>query len=623
MLLNSAKKYILFKELGDTTQAIFAKYIFDQTEGENERYTTNNSCLFTLDNILAIRCKLLEVPCCAKDHSKDDQSNEKHRRFLFFRPIEDINDVIRTRNILHINETIKHNESVKYAINHVLNSGFYIGTTKLENTSITEYIKSYFESIKDTINFVNVFLNTLLRDESQKTPPTPEENIRTLLAQLRANDLFKVKRSRNSIFYQLITTVRNLFLDGDNIENLIVRTNTSNHFFKDILLGPSLDVIKNFNIKLGELTQNRKTIYDQISYLKNPSNDIVNIINLNQNTSGKTGGWQITKKSTSKPTPMSIRSYSTNPKRNINIKRRPETSKMMSEGRRPGDIKGGTLSENQFKEKFKNDGGVIDTDASEQNPDTYCYYDANTLDFLWVLFNNLIINKKMSDEYYKSSDNIENHLNYIEDFAFFMYPYFRFLGEVTFDISKLQYFHDNYYIVDNPPTFTNFIRDYVTTVIIPREIELVNKNQIVLSSNQHVFLKNFGLNNQHIMYINTRMNTYLLDPTPELPPELVDFSPDFRSSRPQSSVYSEYEETASLPERKRVKTIKESPLNRSLSSELRTPSSRLIRKLSRKTATRKKRNLGVSRRLTARSKKGRTAKKSNYNQGFVFGNITF
>lgn len=232
----------------------------------------------------------------------------------------------------------------------------------------------------------------------------------------------------------------------------------------------------------------------------------------------------------------------------------------------------------------------------------------------------------MSDEYYKSSDNIENHLNYIEDFAFFMYPYFRFLGEVTFDISKLQYFHDNYYIVDNPPKFTYFIRDYVTTVIIPREIELVNKNQIVLSSNQHVFLKNFGLNNEHIMYINTRMNTYLLDPPPELPPELVDFSPDFRSSRPQSSVYSEYEETASLPERKRVKMSKQSPLNRSLSSELRPPASRLIRKLSRKTATKKKRNLGVSRRLTARSKKGRTAKtakKSNYNPSFIFGNITF
>ena len=135
-------------------------------------------------------------------------------------------------------------------------------------------------------------------------------------------------------------------------------------------------------------------------------------------------------------------------------------------------------------------------DGSENEDEKY-YYDPDTLDILWLLYENLEnLNIPINTD--------EARLDYIEDFVFFMYPYFIFLGEASFNIGVLQIFHDRYYIIDNP-LFGKIIDYYVKKVIIPRENPREQISTVVLSSNQRVFLDEFGLNNSHITSVETRM----------------------------------------------------------------------------------------------------------------------
>lgn len=486
-----AKKYILCKELGDTTQATFAKYLFDQPGGSG--YTASNSCLFTLDTVLAVRCKLLEVPCCAKDYGKGDASSEeKYRRLLFFRPIGDPAEITRTRNILAINETIKHNNASKFAIANILNEGFYIGTELLNRNSINNYIQDYLYSIQDTIDYANEILTKMINNTDMVA--RPEEEIRQIVAYLRANDLFKVKRKGTVVSYQLIATVRNLFLsDSSEIyntnitRNLAVRQNRSANVFQGSIMGPSLDVIANFRDKI--VAKGGKTIHDHISFLKSPPKDITDRIQAAISPSPVVGGWQIKG-------------------RRINTVSTKSVPKSVPKSAPKSTKKGGSMEIDKFKQQY----GYMETRGKTTYFDFD--YDPDTLDLLWLLFKNLRTDSKIMRAYYTSNMVDENRTNYMEDFAFFMYPYFRYLGEACFDIKGLQWFHDTYYVMDDAPMFENVIRGYVARIMIPRSSQM-NENDI-LASNQDKFLKKFKT--ASISYMSPTKSTKMdiEDSVPEL-----------------------------------------------------------------------------------------------------------
>lgn len=454
-----AKKYILCKELGDTTQATFAKYLYDQV---GTGYMATNSCLFTLDTVLALRCKLLEIPCCAKDYGKggSESGDEKFRRLLFYRPISDPAEITRTRNSLAITETIKHNSATKFAIANIFNAGFLIGKDLLEGAAINTYIRDYFRSIQDSIDDINAVLQGMLANPELVS--RPEDEIRLLCAYMRINDLFKIKRKGAVVSYQLITTVRNIFPIGDqesvfyNVNVLTAvgsnRQNRSTNIFQGSLMGPAIDVATNFRDKI--VVKGGRTIYDHISFLKSPPKDIVDRIRASV-VDPTVGGWR----------------YPTTPKP-------PKTPKHG----------GGGANANKFKQQYS----YLYSDSHSKTTYFEYDYDPDTMDLLWLLYKKLSPDRTIMREYYSTGTTDENLTNYIEDFAFFIYPYFIYLGEACFDIDGLQWFHDTYYAgLEQPAKFEVVIQGYVNRILLPREAEMKRNREVVLPSNQTKFLRKF------------------------------------------------------------------------------------------------------------------------------------
>lgn len=454
--MSDAKKIILCKELGDTTQATFARFLF---ETNSNTYNPTNCCLFTLDNILAIRCRLLGVPCCAKDHGKGDideepDTNEKHRRLLFYQPPSNPEEIMRTRNTIQVNECIKHNASMRFAINQVLAAGFIAGKNEVEKQKIdkTPYMKEYFYAIQDSINIAEGILKSIDINRS-------EEDVRRMVAYLRVNDLFKVNKKKNFMSYELINSLRNVFqYDSSDFykENISSKISppTEDTTFQDFLRYPSMDIMANYRDKISK---QRKTIFEQVNYLLQTSSVSIDSIMAefrNIELPELVGGvGSIRKKQTaykSTAGPSKFTRKTLRPKITIKV-----TSDIIIPykqfcglyGAVPGEVEG--------------------------------VYDIDTIDLFWKLYSGLNVNSKLYSELYAPNysqskiDLIQARLDYMEDFAFFLYPIFRYLGETTYDLIHLQRMHDLFYVprdtLDNNNEFQYIVSYYIHSVLIPRE----------------------------------------------------------------------------------------------------------------------------------------------------------
>lgn len=474
-----AKKYILCKELGDTTQATFARYLF---ETQPTKYTTTNSCLFTLDDVLSLRCRLLGVPCCAKDHGKtatlaeDDQAgepdpNEKHFRLLFYTPMEDIEEIKRTRNTIQIRECIKHNESMKTAINRILIEGFYKNTDFFDTNFINAnpYLRSYFLAISGTIDKVRSVLESMLQNANEIN--RPEEDIRRIVAYLRINEFIKVNSKDKFKTYKLIHTVRNLFqYDTSDFyqREIAPKISPSNdELFEDFLQSPTIDVVANFRLKISN---QRKQIHEQINFLRDNKKDIDAIMNEWRTSMATTpelveGGGIYAR---SRRLQSSANKKTDRAKFTIKLRR----SALRNKSSKP------SMTYKRFCEKY---------DFDINNPESGIY-DKDTIDLFWILYKNLKINTYFYNELYGG----DSRFDYIEDFAFFLYPFFRYLGEATFNIVQLQRMHDMFYVPNEITIgqrtiynneFQYVISDYVHNLITSRGHEL--------PSNQNIFLREF------------------------------------------------------------------------------------------------------------------------------------
>lgn len=95
------KKYILCKEIGDTLQAYYA-YLFIHTR----KLDPNSVCLFTSDNIITLRCRLLGVPVITLDHAKYNEG--VYESFYF--PLPGI--ITPAMQKLYLSNCLDHNNSV-------------------------------------------------------------------------------------------------------------------------------------------------------------------------------------------------------------------------------------------------------------------------------------------------------------------------------------------------------------------------------------------------------------------------------------------------------------------------------------------------------------------------------
>jgi len=152
----------LFKELGDTLQVIFAHEMFKK---ESETYSVSNTVAFTHDNVYAVRCRLLGVPCVRNARYKIGS------KYDFLQPLDNPEEQLLA-NKMKIMETIKSNNiKIKVNVNKILlESGFIINKKKYNINSLEpdkqRRFRSYIKNIGDAIDIVNETIDKLFQYDS-------------------------------------------------------------------------------------------------------------------------------------------------------------------------------------------------------------------------------------------------------------------------------------------------------------------------------------------------------------------------------------------------------------------------------------------------------------------------
>ncbi len=134
---NDGKSYILCKELGDVLQAHYGKLY-------SETVPSNTVCLFTGDNVLAKRCRLLQLPVAVTNC----EEQAKGIYACIYCPAPGItNSVVQSYYISKIQRLIN---SVCMNIDSVLQSGFFYRQTI--KYTLTDAMRRIFSSILDAAN---------------------------------------------------------------------------------------------------------------------------------------------------------------------------------------------------------------------------------------------------------------------------------------------------------------------------------------------------------------------------------------------------------------------------------------------------------------------------------------
>jgi len=147
---------IFFKELGDTTQPIVISQLF----GKEKSIKKDNTCLLTIDTILACRSALINVPYLLNSNSI----------ITYYAEIDEEN-YEKNMKLSEIEKGIKNNEKIIEEYRELLdiierNSNEIIieGATY----KINDIVKNRFREIIECINKANEFLNILKQQLEDK-----------------------------------------------------------------------------------------------------------------------------------------------------------------------------------------------------------------------------------------------------------------------------------------------------------------------------------------------------------------------------------------------------------------------------------------------------------------------
>lgn len=162
--IETGQMLILCKEIGDTLQAYYGKK-FEQSLGHVAG--NNKVCLFTSDTVLALRCRLLELPVVVFDAEKKEFKQYE----CFYYPTAGIVD----KDIQTIFHTYirNHNACVSNVIDHVLHQGAFL----LDNRQVvlTAQLRRLFSNLKESINTITA--HSLRMDSSYLTIQQYKEQI--------------------------------------------------------------------------------------------------------------------------------------------------------------------------------------------------------------------------------------------------------------------------------------------------------------------------------------------------------------------------------------------------------------------------------------------------------------
>jgi len=191
--LSEANLYILSKLLGDTAQVVFVYYLF---QNNNDSYNSTNTCLFTTDNVVETRGKLLGVPTCKQDGKEDENKGKaeklkekKFRRVLFTQPILDPTQLAYSNIYLFRDECLANNRKIIVSLRAILLDKQVALSNNIYqlNDGCVEYINS----IINAIDTVNNFILEQVPDDKSRINPNDEVKIKNMMLACRASILIK------------------------------------------------------------------------------------------------------------------------------------------------------------------------------------------------------------------------------------------------------------------------------------------------------------------------------------------------------------------------------------------------------------------------------------------------
>jgi len=188
---NEVKKYIISKELGDLLQGVYAMVHMIQSENRSQH------CLFTTDEVLGARCRIMGLPSCVQDHGK--KLTQNIHCVNYYSITQDEAERIRIFKGLHKETCLKNNSKIVNDINRVIITKelFLAGSATITANQQTII---YLQNILENINTVNTYVTNATLDNIAESLEDFKRKMTTCMAISIINEKGKVTQVARRLF---------------------------------------------------------------------------------------------------------------------------------------------------------------------------------------------------------------------------------------------------------------------------------------------------------------------------------------------------------------------------------------------------------------------------------------
>ena len=152
---NTAIKFILCKEMGDSLQVFLANKLKESLPKEHYK----SVCIFSCDKVVGMRARLLRLNALIKNYDTDEEGALFDECNLYLSEEENPDEIYKSLIISIYEDVINYNDDVIRNIRGALEEGFTIPSFDTP-TSVSENVSNYLKVIIDSITLVN---NTLIQ----------------------------------------------------------------------------------------------------------------------------------------------------------------------------------------------------------------------------------------------------------------------------------------------------------------------------------------------------------------------------------------------------------------------------------------------------------------------------
>ena len=156
-----ACKFIICKELGDTLQALFGKKLASETENGYKKV-----CLFTNDNVLTLRCNLLNIQVVYNVNS-----GKSKKTFYHYPKMVEASEAFQK---MWKDSVLGQNNNVKAGVQAIIEKGSYLmsngGVVRFKESSQTRNILNKYITLCDKMNddFLKITPNSMELEQYRK-----------------------------------------------------------------------------------------------------------------------------------------------------------------------------------------------------------------------------------------------------------------------------------------------------------------------------------------------------------------------------------------------------------------------------------------------------------------------